>query len=214
MSRVTSAIVGMIGTLFGLTRRAHPRRWAPTLLTAVLAVAVAAFGAGPASAATTSAAQTRVGASTSVSHVVVGASAGVVAGQRLGNDPPRVWIVVATGVAADAAAGAGDHIVLGLRAQGLEQTAAKVGGRTLLKDPAWQDTLRAAVNDPSTKFTVSLDGMSGSSTYSQVMGAAQRGASGAGGYTDWEMTQLYQAGRLGDTTFVRGGVSVENPFVP
>ena len=70
------------------------------------------------------------------------------------------------------------------------------------------------MNDPSTKFTVSLDGMSGSSTYSQVMGAAQRGASGVGGYTDWEMMQLYQAGRLGDTTLVRGGVPVENPIVP
>ena len=101
MSRVISAIVVMIGALFGLTRRAHLRRSVPTLLAAVLAVAVAVFGAGPASAATTSAAQTRVGASTSASQVVVGASANITAGQRLGNDPPQPGIVVATGVAAN-----------------------------------------------------------------------------------------------------------------
>lgn len=108
----------------------------------------------------------------------------------------------------------GDHIVLGLKNQGLEATAGKVGGRTLLKDPAWQDTLRSAVADPSTKFTVSLDGLSGSSPYSQVMSGAQRGLGGAGSYTDWELAQLYQGGRLGDVTFVKGGVPVPNPFKP
>src|SRR5690606_2938842 len=87
--------------------------------------------------------------------------------------------------AANAAAD-GDHIVLGLRG-GLDETAAKVGGRTLLKDPEWRATLQRGIADPSTKFTVSLDGMSGSSVYQQVMGAAGRGASGAGGATDWEM---------------------------
>ncbi|GAB4076305.1 hypothetical protein GCM10028781_10690 [Nostocoides australiense] len=65
-------------------------------------------------------------------------------------------------VAAKGAASAGDHIVLGLRAHGLEETAAKVGGRTLLKDPDWMASLRKGIADPSTKFTVSLDGMSGS----------------------------------------------------
>jgi hypothetical protein len=74
------------------------------------------------------------------------------------------------------------------------------------------NSVRQGVNDPRTKFTVSLDGLSGSSPYSQVMGAAQRGASGMGSATDWELSQLYQGGRLADTTFVRGGVSVPNPF--
>ena len=106
----------------------------------------------------------------------------------------------------------GDHIVLGLRAFDLEGTAAKVGGRTLLDDPAWTETLQKAVGDSSTNFTVSLDGLHGGSTYGQVMGAAQRGASGAGGATDWELSLLHQHGRLADTTFVRGGKVVENPF--
>jgi RHS repeat-associated protein len=105
-----------------------------------------------------------------------------------------------------------ENIVLGLRSHGLEETAAKFGGRTLLKDSNWQDTLKTAIADPSANFTVSLDGMSGSSTYSQVMSAAQRGASGLGGYTDWEMSKLYQAGRLPDVTLVRGGSVVGNPF--
>jgi RHS repeat-associated protein len=33
------------------------------------------------------------------------------------------------------------HLVLGLRAFGLEETAAKVGGQTLLNDPAWRQSL-------------------------------------------------------------------------
>lgn len=45
------------------------------------------------------------------------------------------------------------------------------------------------------------------------MGAASRGASGAGGATDWEMAQLFQGGRLPDVTFLRGGTVVENPWV-
>jgi hypothetical protein len=124
----------------------------------------------------------------------------------------RIDTSAATGVAAETAGNAGDHIVLGLRANGLEATAAKVGGRTLLKDPEWMTTLQRGIADSSTKFTVSLDGMSGSSTYAQVMSAAGRGAAGTGGYTDWEMAQLYQGGRLSDTTFMRGGSVVDNPF--
>ena len=73
-------------------------------------------------------------------------------------------------------------------------------------------SLQAAIGASGTKFTVSLDGMSGSSTNSQIMGAVQRAASGAGGATDWEMAQLFQGGRLGDVTFVRGGSVVPNPW--
>jgi hypothetical protein len=116
-----------------------------------------------------------------------------------------------SGTASEAAANAGDHIVLGLRA-GLKETAAKVGGRTLLQDSEWRVTLKAAVQDPSTKFTVSLDGMSGSSTIEQVYNAVQRGERKGAWNTDWEMRLLYLAGRLADATFVRGGVAVPNPF--
>lgn len=56
-------------------------------------------------AATTSAAWNAVGASTFPPEVVVGPSASINAGQRLGNDPPQPGIVVATGVATDVAVG-------------------------------------------------------------------------------------------------------------
>lgn len=106
-----------------------------------------------------------------------------------------------------------DHIVLGLRS-GLDDTAALLGGRTLLDDTDFMATLLKAIADPSTRFTVVLDGMSGATTYAQVMNAAQRGtAVGRNGWaTDWEMAQLLEGGRLPDVTFMRGGVIVENPW--
>lgn len=104
-----------------------------------------------------------------------------------------------------------DHIVLGIR-EGLEETASGVGGRTLLNDPNWRTTLMESIGNPSTRFTVSLDGFSGTGTYSQVMGAVQRGTTPLARATEWEMMQLQQAGRLGDVTFVRGGEVIPNPW--
>jgi hypothetical protein len=98
----------MIEAMTTAARTARRQRWALALLAAVLAwvlaVAVGVFTAGSASAVTASAVETRVGASHSAAGVVVGLSAGITAGQRLGNDPQRAGIVVATGVAAETAA--------------------------------------------------------------------------------------------------------------
>lgn len=116
-------------------------------------------------------------------------------------------------LAAESAA-VGDHIALGIKNMGLEQQAAQVGARTLLKDPVWRETLQTAVQTPSTRFTVFLDGFEGTSTYTQVMGAAQRGATPLGRLTEWGMSQLFQAQRLETTTFMRGGSVVPNPFGP
>lgn len=88
-----------------VTRTATRPRWAPALQAAILAILVTLFGAGSVSAATASAAQTRVGVSQSTAAVLVGSSANISAGERLGNDTPRPGIVVATGVAAETAAG-------------------------------------------------------------------------------------------------------------
>ena len=119
-------------------------------------------------------------------------------------------------VGAAEATAAGDHIVLGLERHGLEQTATEVGGRTLLNDVNWQTTLQTAVGDPSTRFTVSLDGVSGSSAYSQFMNAAQQGVAPGASPFNWEMGQLYQAGRHLDATFVGdlGKTAIPNPFGP
>ncbi len=55
---------------------------------------------------------------------------------------------------AKALAGASsDHIVLGLGAYGLEDTALIVGGRTLLNDGNWMATLEAAIADPNVTIT-------------------------------------------------------------
>jgi hypothetical protein len=105
-----------------------------------------------------------------------------------------------------------DHIVLGLADYGLETTAASVGGRTLLRVNDWQTTLMESLGNPTTRFTVSLDGFEGATTYDQVMGAVSRGFGSAARATEWEMSQLYQAQRLGSTTFVSGGKVVQNPF--
>jgi RHS repeat-associated protein len=114
--------------------------------------------------------------------------------------------------ASTAASIAGDHIVLGLQNFGLEDTASQAGGRTLLSEPDWQVNLQLAIGDPATRITVSLDGVSGASTYSQVMGAAQRGLTEGATPFNWEMGQLYQSGRLGGVTFMSGGQVVANPF--
>ena len=96
----------LIGPAATATRTAWRPRWVLAFLAAAVAVLVAVFGAAPASAVTASTTQNGAGASTSAGQVVVGASAGVVAGQRLGNGPPRAQVVVATGVAAETAGAA------------------------------------------------------------------------------------------------------------
>jgi len=73
------------------------------VLAAVLAVGAPPLGAGSASAVTASAAETRVGASTSAVIDTVGSPAGISAGQRLGSTVLQPQIVVATAVAAETA---------------------------------------------------------------------------------------------------------------
>jgi hypothetical protein len=107
----------------------------------------------------------------------------------------------------------GDHIVLGLEAFGLKQTAAKVGGRTVMYQ-GWQDVLRAAVRDPSTRFTLALDGLAGSTTKEKIAIALQKNAAGLPGATNWEIALLERSGRLADTNFVLKGKPVPNPFAP
>ena len=96
-------------------REGNPR-WAGFLLAALVAALVTLFGAGTASAATVSAAQTRVGAHTPTAQDAVGPGVGIGAGQRLGNDPPAYDFALATGVAAKSAtpvAKAGSAVVHG-----------------------------------------------------------------------------------------------------
>ncbi len=90
----------MIEPMTTATRTAWRPRWVLAFLAAVLPSRSASPLRAPASAATAPAAENGVGASTSAGEVVVGPPVSISAGQRLGNDPPRPGIVVATGVAA------------------------------------------------------------------------------------------------------------------
>ena len=148
-------------------------------------------------------------------RVAVSAGVGAVGG-GLGGAAKWFWrarnAAGASAAAAQSIVQAGDHIALGLEAYGLEQTAASVGARHLLKDAAWRTTLQSAIGNPSTRFTIAIDGFAGSSSYGQLMGAAQRGLTAAARATEWEIGQLYQAGRLGQATIMQGGRIILNPF--
>jgi hypothetical protein len=60
---------------------------------------------------------------------------------------------------------AGDHVLLGMEAYGLRETAAKIGARTLMDDPQWQASVLGAIEDPNTSISVSLDGAVGGSSF-------------------------------------------------
>jgi RHS repeat-associated protein len=78
-------------------------------------------------------------------------------------------MIAAAPLLGSAVTAAGDHIVLGLRRFSLEKVAERVGARTLLNDPFWKETLLAAIRDPTARFSVSLNGLTGTGTYGKVM---------------------------------------------
>ena len=73
-----------------------------SFLAALVAVLATLLSSASASAATQGTAETRVRASASVVEVPVGPPERIAAGQRLGNEPARAVVVLATGVAANA----------------------------------------------------------------------------------------------------------------
>jgi RHS repeat-associated protein len=109
------------------------------------------------------------------------------------------------------AAAKSDHIALGFE-HIVESQAASVGARHLMNDGNWKSTFMNALASGNTKFTVFLDDMRGTGVYDKVMISVARNASARGGGTDFEISQLYQAGRLGSVTFMLGGVPQPNPF--
>jgi RHS repeat-associated protein len=119
-------------------------------------------------------------------------------------------------LAVAAARKGGDHIVLGLRNQGLKELAEQVGGRTLLNltGSAFRQAFYDALGDSNTTFTLSLDGLRGSTTAEQLDYAIARGARGFVGknYTNAEIAALFNSGRLGATTLMRSGEVVANPY--
>lgn len=188
------------------------RVWAVALVAAAMAVAASLLAAGP------------VAAEAAVSHYDTAAY--VYDAPALLSSPDTVatgtrgspsglgaasWVTPVSVARNVVAAETADHIVLG-KSIGLSEQAAKIGGRDLMTDPAWQDSVLKAIANPETKISVALDGVEGSSTYGRVASAALRGSQGTGTPFDWEMAQLMQSGRLPTVNFFDGGASVANPF--
>jgi hypothetical protein len=151
-----------------------------------------------------------VGASFGGAEEFIAAKVAVTVGSKV---VPRLLTAV-KGLLRSRSATAGDHIVLGLERFGLRETASKVGGRHLMDDPNFLTTVAKAAKDPNAKFTIALDGLRGSGTRSQVMGAVEDGLNNGytNSFTNWELATLQRNGRLPDINFVRGGKPVSNPF--
>ena len=81
-----------------------------------------------------------------------------------------------------------------------------------MNDPNWKSTFMNALASGGTKFTVFLDDLKGVGVYDKVMTSVARNARAIGGATDFELSQLYQAGRLGSVDFVENGALQTNPF--
>jgi RHS repeat-associated protein len=119
----------------------------------------------------------------------------------------------ATAATGTAAIQSRQHIVLGLRAYGLERTVQQILGTThLLNDPSWKATLMNALGNASSRITVVLDGFAGSNVREMVMRAAQRGATPVAAATEWEVAQIFSSGRLADVTLILNNAIVANPF--
>lgn len=147
---------------------------------------------------------TQVGASISSAGLAVTPSNAV-----WGNTP-----LLAGTVAADTTAGlaeGGDHLVLGLENAGTQDLADQIGGRTLIGQLGYEQGVTDAVANSATRLSVNLNGLDGEGAYSQVMTAVQRGIQGNGA-TNWELLQVYQAGRMGEVTFYSNGATIGNPF--
>jgi hypothetical protein len=107
----------------------------------------------------------------------------------------------------------GAHILLGLESYGLRELAVKIGATTLMNSQSLKHDFACAMQDPTTRFSVNTDGMwGGTDIKSKILTAVARYQGGSPGYTDWEMTQLYNTGRLTDVTFYERGAVVANPF--
>ncbi|UJP39143.1 hypothetical protein [Cellulomonas palmilytica] len=192
------------------TRRAHAPAWVLAFLAAVLAIVLGAFTAGPAPAATTSTAQNAVGASNTAAQVSVETSAGITAGQRLGNDPPQPRTVVATGVAANVAVskpfamGIKDHLDDFALTHGADtwKSLPEVGPDAPLG--AWKDGVVRKLRDPGQRVLFNLDGV-------DVWPGVSRAAAGRGGATDWELLQIRE-GSFPNLEFWQNGKCVGNPF--
>ncbi len=102
-------------------------------------------------------------------------------------------------------------IVLGTE-PGLRSLANNIGDEHLLNTQNWQGVFETAVKDPTTRFSFKLDqfldGLNGNGLKAQILDGIKQQR----GFTDWELLQIQNAGRLGEVYFYQNGKPVSNPF--
>lgn len=103
--------------------------------------------------------------------------------------------------------------MLGLRNQGLAETAERIGARHFLNGDFRQAVLDAAQN-PKMKISVVLDGLNGATGKDKVLKAVKDGLENGydNSFTNWELSVLSKYGRLPDVDFILDGSVIPNPF--
>jgi hypothetical protein len=143
-----------------------PQRWRQLLLAALAAwAALVLFGVGSAFATVPSALETRVGASSLVKINTVGSSTDIAAGQRLGKTVQRPQIVVATGVAAEAAT---DATAVGFRSDATH-IFRDAAGHFADDTAANRAIIRGAVDPANLRSTITLKDGATLSKYFQTL---------------------------------------------
>ena len=106
-----------------------------------------------------------------------------------------------------------EHVVLGLRNQGLAETAERIGAKHFLEGD-FREAVVAAAKNPKVKISVVLDGLDGATPKLKVMNAVQDGLGNgmANSFTNWELSILSKYGRLPGVDFYLNGKLIKNPF--
>ncbi|WP_218020894.1 PA14 domain-containing protein [Nocardia crassostreae] len=110
-----------------------------------------------------------------------------------------------------------DHLVLGNRHYGLEELAAKLGGRTLLDAADWKAQVtaagvRRAGGDRNMKISFALDGLPGGD-YATILETAQLATKfNTATATQWELAELSRLGVLDRVDFYENQKPIKNPY--
>ncbi|QVI24140.1 hypothetical protein KHQ06_15995 [Nocardia tengchongensis] len=113
-----------------------------------------------------------------------------------------------------------DHIVLGMKAYGLEELTIKLGGRNLLNSLDWQNEVRMggyrlSVGDPAMRISFALDGLPGKEGgYAMILETAILAKQfNTASYTQWELATLAEMGVLSQVDFYENQMPIPNPYV-
>ena len=103
-----------------------------------------------------------------------------------------------------------DHLVLGFRAlvNGTRDLATRINARHLLDTgDTYRQLFQEALKNPNLKISINMNGMDGLTVESKLLEALSRD-----GHLNWEIKELFEAGKLGSTTLYINGEVVQNPW--